>query len=99
MISSLRFQGVLTIFYNLRRSVSRALRSLEYSPGEFHHCNSEDEVYKVIRSHNRNRPRSRSLVGDDQWTDEYWVDQDRHPESFTRSLGRLNWATQSGEAF
>ena len=86
MISSFSSQKVLTIFYNLRRTVFRAVHGVSIPPNEFHNCRSEEEVYRVIQSHNKARLlRSQSNV----------------ETILTQSTGstRQNWATQSVDVF
>ena len=86
MISSLSDRRVLTIFYNLRKTVFRAIHGVSIPPNEFHNCRSEEEVYQLIQSHNKSRIfRSQSNV----------------ETLFTQSTAstRMNWATQSAEAF
>lgn len=86
MILSLSDQKVLTIFYNLRKTVFRAIHGISIPPNEFHNCRSEEEVYQLIQSHNKARIfRSHSNV-------ETLLTQS------TNSL-RHNWASQSAEAF
>ena len=86
MISSLSSQRVLTIFYNMRKTVFRAIHGVSIPPNEFHNCRSEEEVYQLIQSHNKARIfRSQSNV------------ETLMNESSKSS--RLNWATQSVEAF
>lgn len=86
MIASLSHQRVLTIFYNLRKTVFRAIHGISIPPNEFHHCRSQEEVYELIKSHNRAKLfRSQSMV----------------ETMFTQSTAslRLNWASHSAEAF
>lgn len=84
MITSLKLQGVLTIFYNVRKSVYRHMRGISIDPTEFHHCSTQQEIYSVIKSHNKLLNRSKSMA----------------ESMFTQSnkSNRL-WATQSVEAF
>ena len=86
MISSLSNQRVLTIFYNLRKTVFRAIHGVSIPPNEFHNCRSEEEVYQLIQAHNKARIfRSQSNV-------ETLMNQ-------SSNSTRFNWATQSAEAF
>jgi hypothetical protein len=86
MIASLSHQRVLTIFYNLRKTVFRAIHGISIPPNEFHNCRTEEEVYQLIKTHNKAKIfRSQSMV----------------ENMFTQSTNssRLNWASQSAEAF
>ena len=87
MVSNFRFQGVFTIFYNFRKSVYKAIRGIDLSPSEFYHCNNEKEVYAVIKNITNTRfKRSQSMII------ETLISQ-------SMKAARLNWASQSAEAF
>lgn len=49
MINGFRCCGVLTVFFNLRRSVYLAIKGV--SLDEFHHCPTEQEAFELIKSH------------------------------------------------
>ncbi|XP_054155831.1 sodium-independent sulfate anion transporter-like [Oppia nitens] len=63
MITSLSDRRVLTIFYNLRKTVFRAVHGVGIPANEFHNCLNESHVYQLIQTHNKCRVlRSQSNV-------------------------------------